>query len=232
MLTGLRQPKTQNEKIATGTAVTRGGSMGKTWSMAVGGNTAYRDCRDLPELVRSAVALAESQRFDHSCRPEHGRLLSVLAAGWRGGRIGETGTGCAVGLAWMVAATDRHTSFCSIEVDAERAAASAELFAAHDNVTVLHGDWTGLRAHGPFDVLVLDGGGKGKDPTVDSPLDPTDGWLAIGGTVVLDDFTPASAPGAAEHDAARRYWLEHPVLHATEIRLAPDLATIIGVRHR
>ena len=208
------------------------GHVGKTRLMAISGNTAYHDLGGLPELVRAAVALAESQSFDNSCRPEHGRLLSVLAAGWIGGRIGETGAGCGVGLAWMVDATDRNTDLYSVEIDGDRAAASAELFAGYDNVSVIHGDWTALRQHGPFDVLVLDGGGKGKDPTRDSPLDPADGWLAIGGIVVLDDFTPAGEPGASDHDAARRHWLDHPALHATEIRLAPDLATIIGVRYR
>jgi predicted O-methyltransferase YrrM len=200
--------------------------------MAVGGNTAYDDQADLPELVGAAVALAKTLGFDHSCRPEQGRLLSLLARGWSGGRIGETGTGCGVGLAWMVSAVDPDTSLYSVEIDAERAAAAAELFADHPQVTVINGDWTGLRAHGPFDLLVLDGGGKGKDPSVDSPLDPRDGWLDVGGTIVLDDFTPQGRPGAADHDAARRHWLEHPALHATEIRLALDLATIVGIRSR
>lgn len=201
--------------------------------MAIGGNTAYRQQREgLPALVSRAVRLAESLQFDHSCRPEQGRLLSLLAHGWTGGRIGETGTGCGVGLAWMLDATDDRTSLVSIERDAERADASARMFAEHRNVTVLHGDWTQLREHGPFDLLVLDGGGKGKDPAVDSPLDPTDGWLSLGGTIVLDDFTPAGAPGAPEHDEVRRHWLDHPNLHTTEVRLAPDLATLIGVRWR
>lgn len=198
--------------------------------MAVGGNTAYEHEQNLPDLVRRAVQLARSLHFDHSCRPEQGRLLSLLARGWTGGRIGETGTGCGVGLAWMVDATDHTTSLVSIEVDAERAAASARLFADYRNVRVIHGDWNQLREHGPFDLLVPDGGGKGKDPTLDTPLDPTDGWLAPGGTIVLDDFTPAGADGAPEHDAARRHWLRHPALHATELRLAPDLAAVVGVR--
>ncbi|KUN73383.1 hypothetical protein AQJ46_09270 [Streptomyces canus] len=200
--------------------------------MAVGGNSAYADVGVLPPLVDSAVELAASLGFDHSCAPEQGQLLSVLARGWRGGRIGETGTGCGVGLAWMVEASDPTTSFVSIELDEERASAAAELFSDHAHVRVEHGDWRELVEHGPFDLLVLDGGGKGKDPSVDSPLDPAAGWLAVGGTVVLDDFTPADSPGAAEHDAARRHWLDHPLLHATEIRLSPTLATIVAVRIR
>jgi predicted O-methyltransferase YrrM len=200
--------------------------------MAIGGNSAYADCEGLPPLVAAAVALADQVRFDHSCAPEQGRLLSVLACGWRGGRIGETGTGCGVGLAWMVEAADPTTSFVSIELDQERAAIAAELFVGHPQVRVEHGDWTRLVEYGPFDLLVLDGGGKGKDPVLDSPLDPAAGWLAIGGTVVLDDFTPAGAPGALEHDAARRHWLDHPLLRATEIRLSAALATIVAVRVR
>ncbi|WKX15860.1 class I SAM-dependent methyltransferase [Streptomyces sp. NL15-2K] len=200
--------------------------------MAVGGNSAYSDVGGLAPLVESAVGLAASLGFDHSCAPEQGQLLSVLARGWRGGRIGETGTGCGVGLAWMVEATDPTTSFVSIELDHGRASAAAELFADHPHVRVEQGDWRGLVEYGPFDLLVLDGGGKGKDPSVDSPLDPAAGWLAVGGTVVLDDFIPAGAPGAAEHDAARRHWLEHPLLSGTEIRLSPTLATIVAVRVR
>jgi predicted O-methyltransferase YrrM len=200
--------------------------------MAEGGNSAYRGVRDLSPLVSAAVDLATKAGFDNSCAPEQGRLLSVLARGRTGGRVGETGTGCGVGLAWMVDATDPATTFVSIEVDEGRAAASAGLFASHPQVRVLHGDWTGLAEHGPFDLLVLDGGGKGKDPVADPPIDPAAGWLAVGGLIVLDDFIPAGEPGAAEHDAARRHWLNHPALKATELRLTPTLATIVGLRVR
>lgn len=183
---------------------------------------------DLAPRVRAALALASDQRFDHSCAPEQGRLLSVLAKGCNGGRIGETGTGCGVGLAWMVEATDPSTSFVSIERDAVRAAATGALFGDRPNVRVVHGDWTELRQHGPFDLLVLDGGGKGKEPGDDPPLDPAAGWLAPGGTIVLDDFTPRGCAGSAAHDDARRYWLGHPSLHATELQLSPTLATVVG----
>lgn len=200
--------------------------------MSVGGNTAYAGIAGLPSLVRAAIDVASSQGFDHSCAPEQGRLLSVLARGRTGQRIGETGTGCGVGLAWMIDATDESTSFVSVECDSARAGASAALFAGRPNVRVLHGNWTDLREYGPFDLLVLDGGGKGKEPGDDPPLDPADGWLAVGGTIVLDDFTPSGQPGASAHDPARRYWLEHPALQAAELRLSPTLATVVGTRVR
>lgn len=198
--------------------------------MTVGGTSAYRTVESLPALVGAAVSLAQAQGFDHSCAPEHGRLLSVLARGWSGGRIGETGTGCGVGLAWMVQAADSATSFVSVERDPVRARASGALFAELPNVRVIEGDWSELRRSGPFDLLVLDGGGKGKDADIDTPLDPTSGWLNVGGTVVLDDFTPAGSPRAPLHDFARQYWLEHPALRTTEIRLSPNLATLVGRR--
>ena len=50
-------------------------------------------------LVERAVDLARRLGFANSCRPEHGRLLRALAAG--AGTIGETGTGCGAGLAWL-----------------------------------------------------------------------------------------------------------------------------------
>jgi predicted O-methyltransferase YrrM len=196
--------------------------------VSVGGSTAYEDVEDLPSLVRTALTVASAQGFDHSCAPEQGRLLSVLARGYVGQRIGETGTGCGVGLAWMVGATDPSTSFVSVEIDATRAEGSAGLFAEHPNVRVVNGNWTELRAFGPFDLLVLDGGGKGKEPADDPPLDPTDGWLAIGGTIVLDDFSP----GEQAHDEARRYWLNHPSLQATELLLTPKLSTVVARRTR
>jgi predicted O-methyltransferase YrrM len=192
------------------------------------GNTAYETVEALPEIVRRAVALASSQRFDHSCAPEQGRLLSVLARGYVGRRVGETGTGCGVGLAWMVDATDASTTFVSVEKDRSRAEASGDLFASHPNVRVVNGDWTELLTFGPFDLLVLDGGGKGKEPGDDPPLDPTAGWLAVGGTIVLDDFRP----GDQAHDAARRYWLDHPALQAIEVLLSPTLSTVVARRMR
>lgn len=200
--------------------------------MAEGGSSAYAGRTGLPDLVVSALSVADSLGFDNSCAPEQGALLSVLARGWRGGRIGETGTGCGVGLAFMVDATDPSTSLVSVDIDQARATAAAQLFAGLQHVRVMHSDWRVLHEHGPFDLLVLDGGGKGKDPAVDAPLDPAAGWLSPGGTIVLDDFTPAGAVGAPAHDPVRRHWLEHPLLHAVEIRLSSTLATIVGVRVR
>jgi hypothetical protein len=67
------------------------------------GTDAYRDVTGLPPLVARAVSVARQAGFGSSCLPAHGRLLQLLAGGVGAGVIGETGTGCGVGLAWLPA---------------------------------------------------------------------------------------------------------------------------------
>ena len=200
--------------------------------MAPGGTAAYRGLTDLPPLVANAVAQAQALDFASSCRPEHGRLLQLLARGRPGGAIGETGTGCGVGLAWLTSGATARSRLISVERDAARVAAAASVFEAHDNVTVLHSDWRSVLEHGPFDLLVLDGGGAGKDSEDRLAVEDA---LVVGGMVVIDDFTPANEwppRFLGRPDEARLRWLEDPSLQATEIRLAADLSAIVATRVR
>ncbi|MFC5034001.1 hypothetical protein ACQFX6_32845 [Streptomyces sp. DSM 41987] len=62
--------------------------------------------------------------------------------------------------------------------------------------------------------------------------DPGD-LLVPGGTVVIDDFTPATSwpphfNGAPDHP--RIHWLTHPQLRAVEVRIAADLSAVVGTR--
>lgn len=202
--------------------------------MSISGTAAYRDCEPglLPPLVRRAVALAAESGFDASCLPEHGELLRVLARGVAaGGVIGETGTGCGVGLAWLAAGARPGTRLVSIERDARRAAGAARLFEERPGVEVLTGDWPRLREYGPFDILVLDGGGQGKAP--DAPahaVDPAQ-WLRPGALIVMDDFSPLTQwPPLfqGEVDAARVHWLGHPRLRGTQVNVAPGASTLLA----
>jgi predicted O-methyltransferase YrrM len=181
--------------------------------------------------VERAVDLARRNGFACSCRPEHGRLLYALAAG--AGKIGETGTGCGVGLAWLASGARPGTLLFSVELDTGRAALAAGLFADQPQVTVLQGDWTKITEEAPFDLLVLDGGGQGKSAgNPEAPADP-EALLRPGGTLVIDDLTPASTwPPLFEGrpDPARTHWLTHPAVDAAELRLAPDLAALVVTR--
>lgn len=198
--------------------------------MSLSGTAAYRGQGDLPPLVAEAVRLAERLGFAHSCTPEQGRLLQLLAAGRPGGVVGETGTGCGVGVAWLLSGAARGTRVVSVEREPERAAAAAALFAGVPDVTIRCADWSAILADGPFDLLVLDGGGAGKGG--ERPVDPVVA-LRPQGAIVIDDFTPADRwppQHAGAPDATRLHWLEHPSLAATELRLTPTLATVVGVR--
>ena len=197
--------------------------------MSERGTRAYQGIADLPGRVAQAVGLAREHGFDSSCRPEQGRLLRVLAGGARV-RVGESGTGYGVGIAWLLSGLAAGVPVVSVEREAGRAEASALLYAGNDQVTVENADWTALYDHGPYDLLVLDGGGQGKgDPgTAD-----VERLLLPGGTLVTDDFTPADSwppMYGGQVDSARTHWMEHPLLRAIEIRLAPDLAAVVAVR--
>ncbi|MEW1866201.1 class I SAM-dependent methyltransferase [Streptomyces sp. NPDC088194] len=199
--------------------------------MSLHGTRAHlADPAGLPPLVERAAQTAQQLDFPYSCRPEQGRLLHALAAGAR--RIGETGTGCGVGLAWLVSGMRTGATAVSVERDPVRAEAAAKLFAPYaPDVHVVCAQWTEIAAHGPFDLLVLDGGGQGKDAG-GAAADPA-ALLTPGGLLVVDDFTPSAGQPPTfqgRPDTARLHWLEHPALHTVEIPLAPDFAVLVGTR--
>lgn len=67
----------------------------------------------IPALVVRALALAEARGFRNSSCPETGLLLHGLASTVTTGRIGEIGTGCGVGTAWMLSALHRLPAICA-----------------------------------------------------------------------------------------------------------------------
>jgi predicted O-methyltransferase YrrM len=197
--------------------------------MTIGGTSTFETYADLPPHVAAAMASARHAGFTASCLPQHGRLLQLLAGGIGAGTIGETGTGYGVGLAWMASAAHPDARLCSIERDRHRAQQAQTVFADDPRVHIRCGDWRELVREAPFDMLVLDGGGQGK--AEEPPLEPG-GWLRPGGALVLDDFTPMSSwpPRHDGHvDNPRMYWLEHPRLRTTEVRVTPTSASLMAV---
>jgi len=175
--------------------------------------------RPVPPLVSLARRHAADTGFTRSCTDGHGRLMAALAAGAES--VGEAGTGCGVGTAWLRSGLRDGGRITTVELDAERAAFAASLFADDQAVTVLSDDWRALFRHAPFDLLFLDGGGGSAE--IDVVVD----LVRPGGTVVLDDFSPnADWPrrfqGAV--DEPRMTWLTDPRFAAVEVGTDPDPA--------
>lgn len=210
----------------------------------------------VPPLVTQAIALARQIGFPltrqealpegdrttpDSLRPQPagpsaslpgvGRFLAVLAAGCHGGRIGEIGTGVGVGTAWMAGAMPADCTLVTVEIDARRAAASAQLLASDRRIRVLKGDARELLPPcGPFDLLFADGGWRDPDE-----LTGLIELLRIGGRIVMDDVTPFLALPAdsplRDHDVKRAFFFGDPRLFSVEVVL-PDLrnSLLVGTR--
>jgi predicted O-methyltransferase YrrM len=163
-----------------------------------------------------------------SSRSETGRLLAALAAS-RSGRLGECGTGCGVGAAWLSSGARDGSNIVTAELDASLAEAVSDLFADDSRVEVITGDWGALREFAPFSLLFLD-----VRDAKHSGVDAVAELLGPGGIVVLDDFTPcATWPPMYEGrvDTMRQQWFTDERFTTVEVMVASDAAVLIASRH-
>ncbi len=183
---------------------------------------------EVPAIVSSALDLSRRRGFVTSSRSETGRLLAALAAS-REGVLGECGTGCGVGAAWLSSGARPQSRIVTAEVDAKLAKAVTALFVDCPGIEVLTGDWGALRDHGPFSLLFLD-----VREAKRSGADQVAGMLEPGGVVVLDDFTPcATWPPMYEGrvDTMREQWLSDERFTTVEVMVAVDASVLIASRH-
>jgi predicted O-methyltransferase YrrM len=189
----------------------------------------YRDLDDYPPLVGAAVEATRALGYEKACVPDVGALLRVLAAAAT--RIGETGTACGVGAAWLASGMGDAATLVTVELDARAATAAAALLAVDRRVTVLHADAHTLRAHAPFDLLFTDGGFAKSDPG------PILDLVSAGGTVMMDDLTPEHAWGEQLH-AKHGEWQDDPVRAAwratgvalAEVQVTRDESVLLAVK--
>lgn len=185
---------------------------------------------EVPPLVARAKAVAADLGFSSSCSDEVGSLLRLLATVVRSTRVGEIGTGCGVGAAWLASGLAPGAELFTVEADEQRAKAAEKLLAASP-VHVIRGDWHELLSLAPFHLLFADvGNAKQGEPALVLEA------LAPGGIVVLDDFTPEEAWDEQQRarwsdgDPVREFWLNHGALVASELRVNPTSSVIVAAR--
>lgn len=176
------------------------------------------------------MRLADESRFTRSCLPEVGRLLHILAGLVRDGVVGEIGCGQGVGAAWIVSALSASVRMVTVEIEPTRAATVASLLAPYPNAHVIQGDWRRLLEWAPFSLLFVDArDAKEHDP------ETVLGAVRPGGTIVLDDLTPARLWTPEQQilwvdDPVRGFWLNDARVVATELQVAAACAVIVATR--
>jgi predicted O-methyltransferase YrrM len=182
---------------------------------------------ELPPLVSAALSLSGRRGFVSSTRNETGRLLATLAAS-KTGIVGELGTGCGVGSAWLRSGATEQTKIVTAESDPQLAQAVAELFAQDERIEVVSADWTALIERGPFALLFVDA----REAKI-SARDIIADVVEPGGFVVLDDFTPSAVwPPMYEGrvDTLRQEWLMDKRFTTVEVMVAADAAVLLATR--
>ena len=180
----------------------------------------------VPDNVQRALEGSRERGFKGNCIPEVGRLLQLFVAAAGPGTVAELGTGCGVGSAGL----REGQTFVSVESDGAYHRAVSALFGDIPNAHFLCGDWREALPYGPFQLVFVDVG-EAKDAGAEAVVQA----LAIGGTAVLDDFTPEThwpPEWRGKPDTRRDFWLRHPDLVATEILTTPETAAIVAVRVR
>jgi predicted O-methyltransferase YrrM len=177
-----------------------------------------------PPLVGKALELACKKNFQNSCIPEVGQLLRVLVAGAKPGVIAEIGTGCGVSSAWMLNGLQPYHQFVSVEKDSGLHQAVLELFVSEARANFILGDWRELLKQQPFQLVFVDVG-NAKDDGSNAVIEAT----AIGGLIILDDFTPLHLR-KEQTDERREQWFSNRQLIVTEILTTLEASALLAVR--
>ncbi len=188
----------------------------------------YRSINLVPPLVKRAKNLAGQMNYTTVCSDGTGRLLRMLSHQFQSGMIGEIGSGCGVGSAWITSALAAGTSFITVEDSPTLSAVARTLFEEHPSVKVLHAEWHDIVKYGPFNLVYLSAS-RAKDCAQEVLLEA----LRIGGTIVIDGLVPVeqmTPEQQSQPDALRSAWLDDPRLLATEILVSASEAVLLATR--
>jgi predicted O-methyltransferase YrrM len=144
--------------------------------------TKFASC--LAEIETRAAALG----FDMNSGMQVGELLALLAASKPGGRFLELGTGCGLGVAWLLSGMDAHSQLVSVDTDAGPQAIARDVLGADRRVTFVLEDGGAVLERtdaGSYDLIFADAW-----PGKFSHLDEALAALRTGGLYVVDDLLP------------------------------------------
>ena len=164
--------------------------------------------------------------YVQASRTETGRLLATLAA-TRGGTIAECGTGCGVGAAWLRSGAPKTTRVITAELDPELAHGVMEMF-AHDDIDVMHADWTSLSEHAPFSLIFLDAG-SAKSAAAGGDHQP-DRRGRHDRARRLHAVPDLAAAGRRPGGHLRQEWLSDERFVSVDVMVAEDTSVIVAVR--
>ena len=185
----------------------------------------------IPESVAAAQDRASKSGFELSSEAEVGQLLACLAnAVPIGGRILEIGTGCGVGLSWIVHGVGSRTDVEVMSVELDPVLADATRSVGWPSwVSIVEGDGADLVGTiGSFDLIFPDAPG-GKI----FKLRKTISTLRPGGFLLVDDMDltvhkdPELRDGLA---SVRERIVTHPDLVWTELPVASGV--IVATKRR
>jgi predicted O-methyltransferase YrrM len=189
----------------------------------------YRSNTYVPKLVQITKGLAEKNSFQSSCCDEVGRLLAVLAAQIKQGKILEIGTGLGVGSSWILSAISPPVYFISVDSDSNKIEMVRKTI-THPQAEFVMGDWKEIVSKGPFQFIFAD---AAIVKTVEG--EQLFEVLDIGGLLLMDDFTPEDHwpdEWRGRPDPVREFWLNHETLASTEVYLTPKSSAILATRIR
>ena len=176
---------------------------------------------DIPESVAAAQDRASKSGFELSSEVEVGQLVACLAnAAPIGGRILEIGTGCGVGLSWIVHGIGSRTDVEVVSVELDHALADATRRVGWPSwVSIVEGDGADLVGTiGSFDLIFPDAPG-GKI----FKLRKTISTLRPGGFLLVDDMDLTAHEDPELRDglaSVRERILTHPDLVCAELSVA------------
>jgi predicted O-methyltransferase YrrM len=185
----------------------------------------------IPESVAAAQDRANNSGFTLSSDPEVGQLMACLAnAVPIGGWILEIGTGCGVGLSWIVHAVGSRTDVEVVSVELDPGLADATRSAGWPSwVSIVEGDGADLVGTiGSFDLIFPDAPG-GKI----FKLRKTISTLRPGGFLLVDDMDLTAHEDPELRDglaSVRERIVTHPDLVCAEIPVASGV--IVATKQR